>query len=127
MRAAIIHANVKPEVVMISEDKLWKCLTEWKAGIEARGRWIAPLSLAASLSFCLSTSQFHDFLGISKEVWNSTGILSLGASLVWLIYEIARLLQPQRRKTGSVEALIEIMKRGAIAIPISVGDNHPPR
>jgi hypothetical protein len=117
MRAAIAHVNVVPKLLVITEDKMWKCLTEWQGGLASHGKWIAPLSLLASLVFCFVTSTFHDALDIPKDTWRAVAMIGIAASAIWLLVALWKRMSAAISKRDSIDDLIKAMKTGAQIVP----------
>jgi hypothetical protein len=89
-------------------------LQSWKASIQARNRWIAPVLLTAFLSLTLLTSTFNDALGIPREAWQTIYIVFLAAAASWSLGEIVALLKNASGKSAiSIEGLIS--QRGKTA------------
>ena len=97
---------------MITEDKSYRCLREWKDKIEARNAWIAPVSLLGSLTLTFVTATFQDALGLSKDTWQAVFFLGIIFAAIWTIKEIIRL--QSQFGTRTVEDLIEDLKKGAV-------------
>jgi len=120
MRAAITHVNVAPEVIVITDDKMWRCLTEWQGRLASRGKWIAPLSLLASLVFCFATSTFRDALDIPKDTWRAIAMMGIGGSAIWLVVASWKRISAAISKQDSIDGLIREMKTGArVSVPNS--------
>ena len=116
MSAAVANINAIQRFIVITEDRTRLCLMEWQGGIERRiethGKWIAPLSLVASIGFTLATSTFHEAFGMSKDVWQALAILALIASAGWLIRSIYFRVRAAMGKPSSIDTLIDSLKKG---------------
>lgn len=97
---------------MITEDKTYRCLSEWKRQVENRESWIAPVSLLASLILAFVTADFKDSFGVPKDSWRALFLIAGFLSVLWTIKALYQLF-----KTGaspSVEELIQELKKGAV-------------
>jgi len=106
-----VHLNVAQEFIMITEDKSYRCLREWKDNIESRNAWIAPVTLAASLVLTFVTATFRDALGVSKDTWQAVFIIGIVLAAIWSVREITRIA---KKKTPTIEELISELKKGAV-------------
>jgi hypothetical protein len=118
MVAIKAHVNVAQEYIVITEDRAYRCLQSWKESIESRNRWIAPVTLTASLALTFFTSTFKDTWGISQYTWQSFFAIVLAFSAAWSLFEIIVLLRKAvtGQATGSVDELISQMKKGAAVV-----------
>lgn len=107
-----VHVNVAQEYIMITEDKTYRCLSEWQRKVERKDSWIAPVSLLASLTLTFVTSTFRDALGFPKETWQAVFILGIAGSGLWALRSVMFLLQSRGGQTP--EDLIDQLKKGAI-------------
>jgi hypothetical protein len=107
-----VHVNVSQEYIMITEDKTFRCLTQWQSRVERKHAWLAPLTLCGSMLLTFVTATFRDALGMSKETWQAVFMLGIAASIVWMIVAVWRALTVRGEQT--VEELIEQLKKGAV-------------
>ncbi len=107
-----IHVNVGQEYIVITEDKTYRCLTEWQRNIRNRESWIAPVSLLGSLTLTFVTATFKDALGVPKASWEAVFILGIAGSALWTLRAVYALLKS--RGTDDVEGLIVRLKKGAV-------------
>ena len=50
-----LRLNVTQEVIVITDDKAYQCLHQWRDKIESRKAWIAPVSLLTPLVLAFAT------------------------------------------------------------------------
>jgi hypothetical protein len=112
LQVTAVHFNVAQEFIMITEDKTYRCLREWKDHIETRNAWIAPVSLLVPLVLTFVTADFRDALGISKNTWQAVFLIGILLAAIWAVTEISKLLK--RRGSPTVEELIQDLKKGAV-------------
>ena len=112
LQVTAVHFNVAQEFIMITEDKTYRCLREWKDHIETRNAWIAPVSLLVPLVLTFVTADFKDAFGLSKNTWQAVFIIGILLAGIWAIREIAKLIS--RRGSPTVEELIQDLKKGAV-------------
>lgn len=111
LQVTAVHFNVAQEFIMITEDKSYRCLHEWKDKIESRNAWIAPVTLLASLVLTFVTATFKDSLGIAKETWQAVFIIGMVLAALWAAKELARVA---KRGALSIDELIKELKKGAV-------------
>jgi hypothetical protein len=112
LQITAVHFNVAQEYIMITEDKTYRCLRDWKDKIEARKVWIAPVLLLIPLVLTFVTATFRDALGLSKDTWQAVFVLGMVFAGVWTLRELLNLLN--RKDTLTVEQLILDLKKGAV-------------
>jgi len=85
-----VYENLDQNVIIVNEDKLWRCLTPV---IERAGRqygWVAPLSLVVACLATLVTADFRETSRIPKDIWQRIFEMGLVTSFVWLVYAVWR-------------------------------------
>ncbi len=107
-----VHVNVSQEYIMITEDKAYRCLHEWKGDIEKRGAWIAPACLFVSLLLTFVTSDFKDTVGIPKDTWRAVFMIGIWLAGLWTIKALSATVKS--KGSPSVDVLIEQLKKGAV-------------
>jgi len=107
-----VHVNVAQEYIMITEDKTYRCLTEWQRNVERRESWIAPVSLLVSLTLTFVTATFRDAFGVPKETWQALFMLGIAFSGLWAVRAAVSVLRTRGHQ--SVEDLIDELKKGAV-------------
>jgi Flp pilus assembly protein TadB len=112
LQVTAVHFNVAQEFIMITEDKTYRCLREWKDNIEARNAWIAPLTLLAPLVLAFVTANFKDALGISKNTWQAVFLIGIVLAALWALREIVKRMS--RKANPQIEELIRDLKKGAV-------------
>jgi len=112
LQVRAVHFNVAQEYIMITEDKTYRCLREWKDNIETRKSWIAPVSLLIPLLLTFVTATFKDALGFPKETWQAIFLLGVVFSVIWSGKELISLITHRKRET--IEQMIGDLKKGAV-------------
>lgn len=107
-----IHVNLSQDCIVITEDKAFRCLCDWKSKLEHSKAWVAPISLFAPLLLTLVTASFHDTFHISKELWQALFLLGTLGSGIWTVAGFYRAFQSKDNQT--VEALLDQLKKGAV-------------
>lgn len=108
-----VHMNVAQEYIMITEDKAYRCLTEWKMRIERRDSWIAPVSLLASILLAFVTADFRDAFGMPKETWRAVYVIGAVGAGIWTIRALIEMVKT-RGNIHNIEDLINVLKKGAV-------------
>jgi hypothetical protein len=112
LQVTAVHFNVAQEYIMITEDKTYRCLRDWKDKIETRKSWIAPISLLVPLVLTFATATFRDALGLSKDTWQAVFVIGIGLAALWTLREVFNLIG--RKGALTVEELIQDLKKGAV-------------
>jgi len=112
LQVTAVHFNVAQEYIMITEDKTYRCLRDWKDKIEDRNAWIAPISLLVPLVLTFATASFRDALGISKDAWQAVFVLGIVGASIWTLRELWNLFS--RKGSRTVEELLQDLKKGAV-------------
>jgi hypothetical protein len=118
LQVTAVHFNVAQEFIMITEDKTYRCLNEWKGSIESRNAWIAPVSLLLPLVLTFVTADFKDAFGIPKSTWQAVFMIGIFLAALWSLRELIRLAA--RKGNPKVEELISELKKGAVVQHTSV-------
>lgn len=109
MRNALrVYENLDQNVIIVNEDKLWRCLTPV---IERAGRqygWVAPLSLIVACLATLVTADFRATSGIPKDIWQRIFEMGFVASLIWLVCAVWRAVIAWRSK--DIESVFRELK-----------------
>lgn len=98
--------NIDQNVIVTTEDKLWRRITEHLSSIEARKGWIAPISIFATLVAVLCTASFNDTFFLKAAVWHSIFVLAAVAVGIWLVQAIYK-----AKKSRKIEDLVEAIKK----------------
>ena len=83
-----LYQNTKQEIIAINEDKLRLILKDYEDSIKVNTDWQTPLGLFISILTTLLTADFHDFLGLTKAVWQAIFVIVLVYSLYLLITRV---------------------------------------
>jgi hypothetical protein len=113
-----VHVNVAQEYIMITEDKTYRCLNEWRKTVGQRDAWIAPISLLAPLVLAFVTADFKDAFGIPKDTWRAIFMIGILLSGIWTAISLLKVFRSSSGK--SVEELIDQLKKGAVIQRTSV-------
>ncbi len=118
MVAGITHVNIAQETIWITEDRAYRCLSDWKTQIQMKDSWVAPVCLLASLLFSFVTSTFRDAFGIPKETWQAVAIIAIGGSGFWTVRELWKVFMRWRNndRDGSIDGLMNLLKKGALVV-----------
>ena len=106
-----VHVNVAQEYIVITEDKTYRCLTEWEKGVRLRESWIAPFSVLISLVLAFATADFRDAFGLPKDTWRAIFVVGVVISGAWLVKTLYGLVRSQGQ---TVDELIVQLKKGAV-------------
>ena len=112
LQVTAVHFNVAQEYIMITEDKTYRCLRDWKDKIERKKAWVAPVSLLVPLVLTFVTATFKDALGLSKDAWQAVFVMGIIIALLWTVRELCSLAFSKGSHT--VEELIQDLKKGAV-------------
>jgi hypothetical protein len=88
-----IHKNVKQEIIITTEDKIKLVLINTRESLTAQRDWWTPAGLLVSFVATLSTADFKDSLGVTKEFWHAIFVLLTIASVVWLVIALKKLIK----------------------------------
>ncbi len=112
------HVNLAQTSILVTEDRVYRCLNEWRSEIEVKDRWIAPSCLLASLVLTFVTSTFHDAFGVPMATWQAVFMLGILGATIWSIREVWRAAKRffSGKDSGSIENLIERFKKGALVV-----------
>jgi membrane protein insertase Oxa1/YidC/SpoIIIJ len=103
------YANVKSDLIHITDDKLRNILNDFIPNVKKSNDWVTPFSIGLTLLITFLTTDFsNDFLGISKSIWSVIFIIVFIVSLIWLIISIANYYR--LRKITKIEFLINKIK-----------------
>ena len=81
------YDNTQSNIIRITDDKLKVILLENRESIEKKSNFLTPLILLITFGLTFCTSDFNDFINISKDVWQAFYLFCFLGSLVWLIIE----------------------------------------
>lgn len=98
--------NVRTDYVVTTRDKIEIALTRKLPLFLRKTAWTAPTALLLGLAMSIVTSDFADFMGLSKDVWATVFVFSAILALIWLI----RCLWMLRKAIGLqavIDAVIE--------------------
>jgi hypothetical protein len=114
-----VHVNLAQDCLMITEDRIYRCVQPWKERIEKRESWTTPVALFASLLLGSITASSKDALGVSKETWQAVFIIGMILSGLWAVKAIRACIRLGKGVT--IEELISELKKGAAIQKSSVG------
>lgn len=110
-----IYANLSQEVIITTEDKIWKCLKIYLDKISRRNEWQTPLGIAITIGITLLTTDFKDFI-FKADTWTALFIFGLIISLIWLFRSFNYL-----SSQIGIEDIINDLKKGS---PIEQNNGH---
>jgi hypothetical protein len=103
------YANVKSDLIHITDDKLRNILNEFIRNLKKTIDWLTPFSIVLTLLITFLTTDFSkDFLGISKSIWSVIFVLTFAASLIWLLISISNCYR--LRKITKIDYLLDRIK-----------------
>ena len=82
------RANVKSDLIEITEDKLENILLKHLQQLGRRKLWITPCSLFITLMLANLSATFENKFGIEGAVWDALFILMAVISGIWLIVSL---------------------------------------
>ena len=85
MQFSQVHINLTQDVIITTEDRLRGLLRDYEDCLSVKDRWWTPASVLITLVFVLSTSNFHDALGIPQATWQAICIICTVLCVIWLI------------------------------------------
>jgi hypothetical protein len=109
-----VYENLDQDVIHVTSDRAHRCLDEWRRRIEAKGSWVAPLSLAAGLLMRL-TADFKDKFDVPKEHWAALCFVGFLAALLWLVRNVIRSV---RNTPESSDQIVERLKGSPPSSPL---------
>ncbi len=104
-----VYENLHQDVIHVTADKAHRYLDDWRQRIEAKGSWVAPLSLAASLLVALLTADFKDKFNVPKEYWSALFFVWFVAATLWFAKAVRRRVQNPPESPGQI---LEKLKHG---------------
>lgn len=110
-----IVMNVRTDYVVTTRDKIEIVLRKQLPLFLRRHAWVAPLSLLIGLIASIVTSDFQDFMGLSKDVWSTTFVIGAILAFVWLVRNVMLL-----RGTVDLDGVLE-----AVVATHDVNDRRP--
>jgi hypothetical protein len=103
-----VCSNVKSDVIIITEVKLENILIKHKDKLTENKAWMTPVINFGTILLVFLTTEFKDFIGISKYTWQAIFIISLIVTLIWSIWSIIRSIKS--RKKAALDFLIKEIK-----------------
>ena len=103
-----IHANVRQEYLILTEDKVRLCLRDHVTTLEKKAAWQAPLGVFLALLLALVTTDFKDAIGVTKDAWHAFFLMALILSLVWLARTSYTAI-----KAPTLDEVVAVLKKGA--------------
>ena len=85
------RTNIKSDLIEITHDKLENILLKHLDKLNVRRGWIAPLTLFVTILVSIFSSNFTQYLGLSKGFWQALFTIGLIGSGGWVIYKVIRL------------------------------------
>lgn len=78
--------NTVSDVIVITEDKLYRKLTPFVEILKKDTGWISSLGIVVSISLTLSTTSIQDRWGIPSKVWYVIWSVFLVMSVLYTLY-----------------------------------------
>lgn len=103
-----VCTNTKSDLIEITEDKLENILLKFLEDFRTSRDWYTYLSLFIAILITFLTADFHDFLGINKNIWCAIFSISLLLTLLFSIVCIAKAII--KRKKIQIGYLISTIK-----------------
>ena len=96
-----VHLNLGQDILVTTEDKIWRILANHLASVERRRAWTTPLGILLAILVVFPTTSFRQFL-FPAETWQAFFLMCAAGSFYWL----ARSLW-QAGDRGSVTAIFK--------------------
>lgn len=81
-----VHADLKQEIIITTEDRLKGYLEEYRQSLQKSRDWIAPLGILVTIGIVFPTTNFaNNFLGMDAPTWRAVFFLSFIGCLGWLV------------------------------------------
>lgn len=103
-----VHINLAQDVIVITEDRFRLCLLGHTDRLAARERWIAPLSLFATLLVVFATASFKDFV-FPAATWQAVFLIGTAATCVWSVVAVVKAI----RTDTKLDTLVADVKRSS--------------
>ena len=91
--------NTKSDLIEITEDKLENILLKHLNKLKKSQSWITPISLFITILVVLLTTEFKEFLSLSKEIWKATFLISLVITFIWALKGIYNAIKCYKKNT----------------------------
>jgi hypothetical protein len=79
-----VYLNLGQEIIVTTEDKIWRILANHLARIENRNAWVTPLGILIAILVVFPTTSFQPFI-VSAETWQAIFVISGLLSFGWLV------------------------------------------
>jgi hypothetical protein len=99
-----VYKNISQDVIYITGDKVFIYLDAWRRKIILRWSVATPFGVLLSLILTLSTAEFKDRLGFTKEVWSALFMLLAAVVFLWLVISVIFALI---KRAESVEEMVD--------------------
>lgn len=104
---SMVHTNTDQEIIVVTEDKLWRCLRSHQDLLKAKNDWLAPAGIFCTLVATLFAADFTTFV-VEASVWNAMYIMAALLSFGWLLISVKNAYS--HRNEGDIEGIIKILK-----------------
>lgn len=82
----VIHKNLDQEIIVTSTDKVKIILREHIGTLKKKNNWINPISILATISATLCTTNFdQEVLNLKPDVWKAIFVILFFFSLGWSV------------------------------------------
>jgi hypothetical protein len=111
----------REDLILVSRDRLLRCLQGVTDSAGRRDRWMVPLALLVPLVLALTTTNFTRRFGIDAGEWETAVTMLSFFALGWLAYELKH-----RKRSATPESIVEELTKGSVEIGLSAVNSEPP-
>jgi len=101
-----IHKNVDQEIIITTSDKIELVLIHTKEVLTSQRDWWTPFGLLISFIATLTTADFKESMGLTKEFWHAIFVILTIFSGLWLIKSLYKLI-----KNWGEDDMVKIIKQ----------------
>lgn len=119
-----VHFNLGQEILVTTEDKVWRILANYLAEVENRNAWTTPLGILIAILMIFPTTSFQSFI-VSAATWEAIFIVSGVLSFFWFVRSLWQSKGSRsvvgffksllRSQDTTIDDLVTEIKRTAIA------------
>jgi hypothetical protein len=103
-----LYANIKSDLILITEDKARHCLRDSIDFMARRNEWQTPAGILATLATVMLTTSPREALGVPAPTWRAVGIISTALCAFWLVKSLIKLGRSPRPSIDSI--ILQIKK-----------------
>lgn len=97
------YQNTSQDIIAITEDKLRLILNDYEKDAKIKVDWFTPLGLSLTILATLLTTDFHEFVGLSKDVWNAMFIFLFILSCLFSLYRVVSCIKKKMTINDVIE------------------------